>query len=290
MYKAPPDPKQSGDVMDTPFGYLQDDYALALLTEAAFQTNHTSSTISSYERSTPSRTSITNHLDDVSRDQHQHRIATPLRTNTPGQFGDHTSFVPASRVMDTMSFNQSNSILTRQRPYMDANYRGIGTEISSNYASNLGILNAESYDDGSHAMSRRQMVDMHSRPQQQPGLPFGTDRPRILMDDERRTDSDEQERGTKKGKKHRLDDDALAEDEDDEARKKARGRPRVDTKDETPADVSFLHIYYHYLLRLYLIFKILDFYSRVERFGFSFHLIFVFVSSQSFNHVTVNDI
>lgn len=56
-----------------------------------------------------------------------------------------------------------------------------------------------------------------------------------------RTDSDEvvekEKTNAGKGKRRKrvVDEE---EDEDEEARKKARGRPRVDTKDETAADVS----------------------------------------------------
>lgn len=65
-----------------------------------------------------------------------------------------------------------------------------------------------------------------------------TRRPRVTNPSE----DDERGRGQKKRQK-------LSEDEygdDDDASKKARGRPRLDTKDETAADVgySLLHNYY----------------------------------------------
>jgi hypothetical protein len=54
-----------------------------------------------------------------------------------------------------------------------------------------------------------------------------------------RTDSDELDKGSKRRKKHKI--EHQTEDDDDDARKKARGRPRVDTKDETAADVSSVY-------------------------------------------------
>jgi hypothetical protein len=67
-----------------------------------------------------------------------------------------------------------------------------------------------------------------------PLLQFGM----IERQDEVRTDSDELEKGSRRRKKHKI--EHQNQDDEEEARKKARGRPRVDTKDETAADVSFM--------------------------------------------------
>lgn len=54
------------------------------------------------------------------------------------------------------------------------------------------------------------------------------------MDSEMRTDSDEVEKVSKRKKRTKA--EPQHEEDEEEARKKARGRPRVDTKDETAAD------------------------------------------------------
>ncbi len=51
------------------------------------------------------------------------------------------------------------------------------------------------------------------------------------------TDSDEFDKVPKGRRKRKI--ESVNGDDDEEARKKARGRPRVDPKDETAADVSF---------------------------------------------------
>ena len=100
---------------------------------------------------------------------------------------------------------------------------GIEAQIPATYANSLGILNAESYDDRRgtievQEMERKQLADTT--------MPFGM-----------RADSDERDTGTRRRKRPRI--QAPSAEDDEEARKKARGRPRVDTKDETAADVSW---------------------------------------------------
>ncbi len=108
--------------------------------------------------------------------------------------------------------------------------------LSNGSYSNLGILNAESYDDGrlsTTAASAQEARDVRLR-QEANGIPFGV----TELERDSRGESEEFEKGPKKRRngKHKLDD--LATEEEEDARKKARGRPRVDTKDETAADVS----------------------------------------------------
>jgi len=130
--------------------------------------------------------------------------------------------------METLGFNQAHS---RQNPYMSAGYHGIGAQSSANYASPLGILNAESYDDGRGTIRDLQQRQSRLHQMSNNTIPFG-----MGMGLEVRANSEEFEKGTKRKKKRGS--EAQNEEDEDEARKKARGRPRVDTKDETAADVS----------------------------------------------------
>jgi len=122
---------------------------------------------------------------------------------------------------------------------MDSAFRGIGREISRNYADNLGILNAESYSD--HVR-----FDGRPRTEGPATLAFGMIPHQQGDDDGRENDERENgergdghgdgiERGGRRRKRARIE----RVSDDDEEKKKARGRPRVDTKDETAADVSF---------------------------------------------------
>jgi hypothetical protein len=132
--------------------------------------------------------------------------------------------------MEALGFNQAHS---RQNPYMSAGYHGIGAQISANYASTLGILNAESYDDGRGTIREQSRLHQMSNNT----IPFGmVESDGMEMDLEVRANNEEFEKGTKRKKKRGS--EAQNEEDEDEARKKARGRPRVDTKDETAADVS----------------------------------------------------
>jgi hypothetical protein len=133
--------------------------------------------------------------------------------------------------METLTFNPAQA--GRHHSYMGHTYQGIGSQISQNYAQSLGILNAESYDDGQAQQRSREMRSKQTAPPD-PLLQFGM----IERQDEVRTDSDELEKGSRRWKKHKI--EHQNQDEEEEARKKARGRPRVDTKDETAADVSFM--------------------------------------------------
>jgi len=149
--------------------------------------------------------------------------------------------------METLAFNPAHQ---RQDPYMSSTYQGIGSQISTNHTNNLGILNAESYDDGRMSMSAQEARELRLKHQAETNMPFGvTEALGSRMDLEMRTDSDEFEKGTRSRRKHKIE-TQNAEDEE-EARKKARGRPRVDTKDETAADVSCpvcCNFYVHFML------------------------------------------
>jgi hypothetical protein len=135
--------------------------------------------------------------------------------------------------METLAFNPGQN--GRQHPYMGSGYQGIGSQISQNYAQSLGILNAESYDDG-RAQQRSREMRLKQTTAPDPLMQFGITEAPLRIDLEMRTDSDDLDKGSRRRKKHKI--DSQNEDDDEEARKKARGRPRVDTKDETAADVS----------------------------------------------------
>jgi hypothetical protein len=235
-------------VMESSYNFPQDDYALAILTHAAMQTTHTSETSSpSYSgsrinaqtradgRGSSSATTISNHQNDDRSDHNLNSSASNLsHSRTPDLLSEYNTAGPSSRSMETLGFNQTHS---RQNPYMSAGYHGIGAQISANYASTLGILNAESYDDGRGTI--RDLERRQSRLHQMSNntIPFGImGSNEMEMDLEVRANSEEFEKGTKRKKKRGS--EAQNEEDEDEARKKARGRPRVDTKDETAADVS----------------------------------------------------
>ncbi|KAG0649635.1 hypothetical protein D0Z07_3661 [Hyphodiscus hymeniophilus] len=231
--------------MDPSYNFPPDDYALTILTQAAMHTNHHNHTESPNHRPAfepqpvssqhlPSRGlpgPITNHQtdDDINI---LRRIPQVPRRKTPDIFGDFNPAVLSGRSMETLAFNPTAA--SGQMPYMNQAYRGIGSQISQNYANSLGILNAESYDDARGALRAREASDMRLK-HNEPTMPFGiTSGPKITLDSESRVDSEDVDAGSRRRKKPRI--ETHSGDDDDEARKKSRGRPRVDPKDETPAD------------------------------------------------------
>lgn len=242
--------------MEPSFNFPQDDYALAILTHAAMQTNHdhntpsshTSNSNSGYKRSSgPSSTltgadvrgssttsMISNHNPNLEINRSQD---SSLAHSRPQDILSYTSAVPSSRSMETLTFNPAQT--GRLNSYMPT-YHGIGSQISQNYAQSLGILNAESYDDG---RAQQRSAEMRLKPTAPPDplLQFG-----MMETPEVKTDSDELDKGSRRRRKHKI--DHQIEDDDEEARKKARGRPRVDTKDETAADVSPIYLLIYFQL------------------------------------------
>lgn len=258
------------------YNFPADDYALTILTQAAMQTHSSDASSSNTNNSlhqnqnnrntsnsniqnqqqrygpattlssgattgvTRDRGAISNHAsgrdDHFSslRDTNINHNQTGSRERTSELLDSGYSSAPTRTyaAMETLAYGRGH-----QSPYMNAGYHGIGAQISSNFANanahgDLGILSAESYDDGRLAMSTR---DARKSKVVEGGIggvmPFG------VQDGEARTDSDEFEKGTK-GSRRRKRAEVVNVDEEEEARKKARGRPRVDTKDETAADVS----------------------------------------------------
>jgi hypothetical protein len=243
--------------MEPSFNFPQDDFALAILTHAAMQTNrdhntpssHTSNSNSGYNRSSgPSSTltgadvrgssatsMISNHNPNLGINRSPD---SSLARSRPQDILSYTSAVPSSRSMETLTFNPAQT--GRQNSYVGPTYHGIGSQISQNYAQSLGILNAESYDDG-RAQQRSGEMRLKQTAPPDPLLQFG-----MMETPEVRTDSDELDKGSRRRRKHKI--DHQIEDDDEEARKKARGRPRVDTKDETAADVSSIHLLIYFQL------------------------------------------
>lgn len=229
-------------MMDS-YNFPQDDYALAILTQAAMHTHQQDSSHSSYDpqpasskNSTSRGTPITNHQDD----NHNINRRTPNvpQSRSPDILSDYNPAVLSTRSMEALAFNPSSA--GRQLPTYMQGYQGIGSQISQNYANSLGILNAESYDDARGALRAREASEMRLK-HNEPTMPFGiTSGPKITLDPELRTESEEIDGGSRRRKKPRI--EVQSGDDDDEARKKARGRPRVDTKDETAADVSHVCI------------------------------------------------
>ena len=262
--------------MEPSFNFPQDDYALAILTHAAMQTNHnhtphthththTSNSPSGYERSTAPSSTLTG--ADVQGSSatsmiSNHSAKLDINRNQDPRSQDilsYTSALPSSRSMETLTFNPAQA--GRQNSYMGSSYQGIGSQISQNYAQSLGILNAESYDDG-RAQQRSREMRLKQTTAPDALMQFG-----MMETPEVRTDSDELDKGSRRRKKHKIDN--LIEDDDEEARKKARGRPRVDTKDETAADVSYI-----YLLICFQLFSVkLPHIISITRSWKNFHLI-----------------
>lgn len=177
-----------------------------------------------YSRAQPTPTSIatsmiSNHLADTS--DHQ------LSPNVAKLVGEYIG--PRSG-MENLMFNPSEQI--PQSAYMNHPFQ-------ATYPTNLGILNAEKYNDGRGSVASHDPNMMSMKPHTQNPMPFG-----ML---EKNGDSSEiispsEEQSIGKGRRKRVRNDSPSLEDDEEARKKARGRPRVDTKDETAADVSYLSI------------------------------------------------
>ncbi|PQE31083.1 bZIP family transcription factor protein [Rutstroemia sp. NJR-2017a WRK4] len=247
--------------MDHSYNYphrRQDDYALTILTQAAMQThtnshnNNTTDSSSSNSRSLNPNSSIPNSdgrssNSDYSNDHHHQtnqNLTTRNRTtgisrepssisnqqnetshyrippSVPNLVGDYTT--AQHRAMETLIFNPTH---IPQSAYLSHPFQ-------PTYPSSLGILSAEKYDDGRSSARTHETGQVRMKNPAQSSMPFGM--LEKSADDETRTTSEEQEHGTKRKRKSR--NEAPSVDDEEEARKKARGRPRVDTKDETAAD------------------------------------------------------
>ncbi|RDW66297.1 hypothetical protein BP6252_09932 [Coleophoma cylindrospora] len=242
--------------------YPQDEYALDLLSQAAMHTPDANSTPtspsfhprgpnsavpgplsrqaslaatrgkSSVEASqqTPDPSGHHKH-PNLSHRHHQshHDPATNDASNviasvTPQDFNP-AALSPGQAAMDTLSFGTPP---TRPNLYLN-NAFGLG---SSQYSSHLGILNAEQFDDGRTVLKAREASEMRVRQQVEAPMPFGiTGGPKLVASNE---ENDSTPQSSRRKKRTRA--EINGPEEEDWASKKARGRPRVDTKDETAAD------------------------------------------------------
>ncbi|KAL2062832.1 hypothetical protein VTL71DRAFT_5904 [Oculimacula yallundae] len=239
--------------MEPSFNFPHDDYALAVLTHAAIQTHSSDATASTtqqaqgqsqiYKRpSVPA--SATNASVISNREQHnKHSQEQPLSSSRLPSNGygfhdfDRSNSNPHSITdMETLAYNpaqRSDPFLHMSSGY--GNHRGLSASKSRNMSTNfaatmssIGILNAESYDDGNSGMSLRGKRAKKA----EPVLPYG------LMEASGDSHEEEEKAGKRTRRKRTAAELASSKEVDDEeeARKKARGRPRVDTKDETAAD------------------------------------------------------
>lgn len=190
-----------------PQGY----YALNLLTQAAMHTRHAATN----GREGHPNAMITNH-----------RNGHALETTSQTMMDEYNASMLSSRDLDALAFN--NAPQTAQQQYLNETYN-IESELAMAHANNLGILNAESYDDG-RATSRNTRRSRKAIPE----LPFGiSEHPHIKLDHP--LDSGEHESAPKR-KKAKI--ESTSQDGEEEPKGKSRGRPRVSPKDETAADVS----------------------------------------------------
>lgn len=207
----------------SPFQHHQNDYALDILTHAA-----------ATARNLPGRGDSSTTMISNRRIEHRQNVNRAAAPSAPSDIltGYGPAVLSSRSSMEAAVYNQGLQPGTQGR-YMMQGYQGSGAQVPNAYANDyLGILNAESYDDrrtggGSNGVEVKQHVERT--------LPFGiTAASRVRM--EQRVDSEDHDSGGRRKKKPRI--EALSGDEEDDAKKKSRGRPRVDTKDETAADVS----------------------------------------------------
>jgi hypothetical protein len=154
-------------------------------------------------------------------------------------------------VTDLQQYNMDAMAFAGQ-PYLSSGFQQtLSADEMSHFVrgqmdSSMGILSAERYNDGGAAMRAGTRSQRQGAGQQQNPAIFGLSREggqrrgvtahSQNQHQHQREPSLERNGGDRRRKKQKLSED---EDGDDDASKKARGRPRLDTKDETAADVGF---------------------------------------------------
>ncbi|KAK6615923.1 bZIP family transcription factor [Botrytis cinerea] len=234
----------------------QDDrYALTILTQAAMQTDTqansnspsnnfnamSNATATAFSSSNPAK----NNRVSTVHDTVYHSRATPISTSTSSStIGNHPTNTPQYRFPPSISNLIGDHTRSRQEmhalAFNSTEQTSQGTFVNhpfqSSYSNNLGILNAEKYDDGRGSIRSHNPGLMGMEDQMTNQTPFGiVEKHGDSSDTRPQSEEPEQEQGKKRRKRVRKESSNL-DDDDDEARKKARGRPRVDTKDETAAD------------------------------------------------------
>ncbi len=131
------------------FSFPHDDYALTILHEAAMQSTHSSESTTNHSSLEHPDTSLDLPRSEGLRAGGLSTTSTSTSTNvTSSQSQSQSPHIgilnsydpPSSRSMETLSFNPAR---LRQHPYQSTGYH-VGAQMSHNFASNLGILNAES--------------------------------------------------------------------------------------------------------------------------------------------------
>ena len=188
----------------------QGHYGLNMLTQAAMHTRHAA--INGQEGNPNAM--ITNHR------------------NGQTVMDEYNSSMLSPRDLDALAFNSAPQ--SAQQHYLNATY-SIESDVAMAHANNLGILNAESYDDG-RGTSRNSRRANKSKLD----LPFGiSEHPHINLDPP--MDAGEHESAPKRKKAKT---ESTSPDGEDGPKGKSRGRPRVTPKDETAADVSLSSFYF----------------------------------------------
>ncbi|KAA8576826.1 hypothetical protein EYC84_006874 [Monilinia fructicola] len=225
----------------------QDNYTvdtLTILTQAAMQANSnnhsspntTGSGFPTNSHSAKTNSALTN--QDAGYHSRAIRATTSISSSTISNHPTATSpyrlssslsklvgnYSRPHRAMESLVFNPTEQI--QQNAYMNHPFQ-------PTYPTNLGILNAERYDDGRSSIGSREPNMMGSTAQMQNPMPFGM---LEKTEDGSETRPPSEEPGHGKKRRKRVRDESPGFEDDEEARKKARGRPRVDTKDETAAD------------------------------------------------------
>ncbi len=249
VYKAPDCSKGLPLIMTSSQSQQQqDNYALAILTRAALQTPTPSPV--HYE---PSSASLLQTSDLVS-------MPSALAANANSHSYNNQLFTQESNVAQMQTFmphtlsqsSPSMNILAyassrdTQHQYLANNYHDVNPQMPMPYSRDIGILSAETYDDGRLTMASQHSRAPRSKQGTSPVIPFGlTETQESTKIRRTKAGSSDGEKGTKRKKVQR----ESHNDEDEEAKKRARGRPRVDTvKDETAADVSLIFWLRHTLL------------------------------------------
>ncbi|RAL63492.1 hypothetical protein DID88_003912 [Monilinia fructigena] len=239
--------------MNPPYDDLpiqQDNYtldALTMLTQAAMQknSNNNSSPSATYTGSGfPTNSQcIKNNSALTNQDAGYHIRAIPATTSiSSSTISNHPTatspyHLPSSvsnlvgnytrshRAMENPVFNPTEQI--QRNAYMNHPYQ-------PTYPSNLGILNAERYDDGRGSIGSHHlnMMSMKAHGQMQNLMPFGM---LEKTGDSSETRPPSEEPGHGKKRRKRVRDESPSFEDDEEARKRP-GETRVDPKDETAAD------------------------------------------------------
>ncbi|KAH7380927.1 hypothetical protein BKA64DRAFT_647765 [Cadophora sp. MPI-SDFR-AT-0126] len=255
--------------MEPSFNFPQDDYALAVLTHAAIHTHASAVTTTpsstSISRSTsqaqtprPDRTSAstTSPPFNIQSSLRSTTVITQRPTRDINQPNAHLSQPRPPDIlsgyghrdpdhtntdMETLTYNPAqqshsfmNGVYSHHGNRLGGSIPTSQSHMSSNYSGtlgNLGILNAESYDDGRLAMS---LGEKRQNGRTDQVIPFGVTEASGESHDE---EGEKSGKRTSRRKRTATEQASSKEiDDEEEARKKARGRPRVDTKDETAAD------------------------------------------------------